>query len=155
MSLNTLLGKALDQLFLDIPQAAQFSKQKSTGPHLRRFLLATEFAQREIVFYRDKHWSASGGTLYAEIICLVHAVQLAVHGEAQSLLAPDYNVPFSHFQYTLSEHAPRRSWELHSAEDVAAFEREMRDWLPLIALPWLAQFETKRDRLHASQSSVP
>ena len=101
---------------------------------MRRYYHATEFAQREIVFYRDKWWTASGGTLYAELFCLVPEFQQAVHGMAQS---------FGHFQYVLSEPNPERSWELHSPEDVAVFEAEIRDWLSSIALPWLDQFESR------------
>ncbi|MGW8392346.1 hypothetical protein [Pseudoduganella sp. HUAS MS19] len=142
MSLNTLVGKSLDRIFRETAGASSFSKQRASGPDLRRFFHETGHAQREILYYRDKRWSASGGTLYAEICCLVPTLQQAVHGVMQSLQAPDYSIPSSHFQYALSEHEPRRAWPIHSPEDVAAFEREMADWLPSVALPWLAQFET-------------
>lgn len=139
---NAILGRVLDRLFSEVPQAAPFAKRKGSSDDLRRFFHATVNAEREIVFYRDKWWTASGGTLYAELYCLVPEVQHAVHGKAQSLQSPDYNVPFSHFQYALSEQNPQRGWEIHSPEDVAAFEEEMRACLPSIAMPWLDQFET-------------
>jgi len=142
MSVNTLVGKSLDRLFQEVPECAPFTKQKGTGPHLRRFYHATESTQREIVFYRDKLWTATGGVLYAEIYCLVQELQYALHGRAQSLLTPDFSIPFSHFQYVLSERNPKRSWALNSLDDVTAFEQEMKDWLPSIALPWLGQFES-------------
>jgi len=134
MSLNSLLGKSLDRLFIDGPPVVRFVKQRASGDNLRRYHHATEFAQREIVFYRDKRWTANGGTLYAELFCLVPEVQHAVHGMAQSL---------GHFQYVLSEPNPKRSWELHSPEDVAVFAEEIREWLSSIALPWLDQFESR------------
>jgi hypothetical protein len=143
MSFNNFVGKSLDRLFLEVPECAQFTKQKRTGPDLRRFYHATENAQREIVFYRDKLWTATGGVLYAELYCLVPELQYALHGREQSLLAPDFNIPFSHFQFVPSEQNPKRSWELHSLDDVATFEQEMKDWLPSIALPWLGQFESR------------
>lgn len=86
--------------------------------------------------------------MYAELNCLVPEVQQASHGVAQSLRNPDYSIPFSHFQYALSEQNPKRSWELYSPEDVAAFEQEIRVWLPSIALPWLDQFESRDGVLH-------
>lgn len=143
MTINTRLGNALDRMFLEVPQAAPFAKRKGSGDDLRRFFHATANAEREIVFYRDKWWTASGGTLHAELYCLVPEVQHAVHGKAQSLQAPDYSIQFSHFQYALSEQNPECSWELHSPEDVTAFEEKMRLWLPTIAMPWLDQFETR------------
>ncbi|KQZ34242.1 hypothetical protein [Duganella sp. Root1480D1] len=150
--MNTLLGKALDRVFLEAPLVATFEKQKGSGHHLRRYFHAGENTQREIVFYRDKWWTANGGTLYAELCCLVPEVQHAVHGMAQSLLSPDYNIPSNHFQYVLMELEPKRSWELHSPEDVAVFEREIGDWLRTIALPWLNQFESRDGVIRFLQS---
>ncbi len=148
MSINTVLGKALDRLFLEVPEASPFAKQKGSGDQLRRYFHATANAEREILFYRDKWWTADGGTLYAELNCLVPEVQQASHGVAQSLRNPDYSIPFSHFQFALSEQNPKRSWELYSPEDVAAFEQDIRVWLPSIALPWLDQFESRDGVLH-------
>lgn len=151
-NISTELGRALDRLFLQEHRPASFSKLKATGTHLRRFFRETENTQREIAFYRDKWWTASGGTLYAELYCLVPELQLAVHGEAQSLLTPDYRIPFSHFQYVLSEPQSKRSWALSSIEDVIAFEQEMKEWLPSVALPWLEQFDSRAGVIQHLQS---
>ncbi|WP_156397936.1 MULTISPECIES: hypothetical protein [unclassified Duganella] len=154
MSINTQLGKALDRLFLSVPQTTVFGKQKGGGHDLRRFFHATEHTQRQIVFYRDKWWTVNGGTLYAELCCLVPDVQAAVYGVPQSLLDPDCNVPSSHFQYVLTEREAKRSWELRSPENVAAFEHEMKNWLPSIALPWLSQFESRDGVIRFLQSKL-
>jgi hypothetical protein len=143
MTLSTSIGTALDRVFASIPELAPFAKLKASGQDLRRFFHDTGQTQREVLFYRDKWWSKEdGGDLYLELSCLVPAVQAALHGAPQSLAAPDYSVPFSHFQYGTTEADPQRVWSLRSPADVTAFEEKMRTWLPSVALPWLAQFES-------------
>jgi hypothetical protein len=143
VSLSKSIGASLDRMFRSNPELDGFSKLKASGQDLRRFFQATPFAEREILFYLDKWWEKdTGGQVYVELFCLVPAVQLALTGLAQSLEMPDYNVPFTHFQYATGEPSQKRSWEIHSAADVADFEIQMKSWLSSVALPWLARFSS-------------
>ncbi len=139
MSLSKKLGSALDQIFRDTPALSPFAKIKS---QMRLFHHETAATQQQISFYRDKWWSKEhGGQLYVDLYCLVPAVQIALTGKAQSLATPDYDTPFTHFQYRLLEAEAHGGWRIRDANDVEAFPARASQWLTDTAVPWLARFE--------------
>lgn len=125
------------------PCGTSFHKLKVRGPELRSYFRENSAAQCQILFYRDKWWNPDGGTLYGELFCLVPRVQIALCGQHQSLAAPDYAVPFHHFQFGLQGGDPERSWPIHSTADLACCEPAITHWLGSKAVPWFQQLATE------------
>ncbi len=140
MTLNHSLGAVLDALLAKQPDAEAFTPQRASAPLLRRYVAASDWYQREIAFYRDKRWSKQGGKLYADLNCLVNALQQALTGCAQSLAAVDFAIPLNHFQYRLTARGEDCVWSIHSQQDVADFEQQVGDWMTASAWPWFEQF---------------
>ena len=142
MSLTKSLSASLDRTIESTPRFAAFTKLKSTGSEIRNYFCETDGTQCQLLFFKDKWWTKDGGTLHGELFCLVPKVQLALCGQAQSLAAPDYAVPFHHFQLGLQKVPVESTWPIHSADDVTRFETAVKTWLTAIATPWFAQFDT-------------
>lgn len=141
MPLIKTLGSALDKVIAGNPACAGYVALKASGPEVRRYFRENAFSQCQILFYRDKHWTKDGGSLYGELFCLIPTVQLALCGKSQSLATPDYSVPFHHFQFGLLEDNPERCWQIYGEKDVPDFEAAITAWLAQTALPWLGQFD--------------
>jgi hypothetical protein len=142
MSLNKVIGIALDRIKQELSDLEPFNRLKVGGLELRRFFRETAWWQREICFYRDKWWNKLGGIVHAELFCLLPEVQMALVGQPQSLANLDYGVAFEHFQYGISFGEVERSWSIGSLEDVTEFETDVRGWLTSTALPWFEQFSS-------------
>ncbi len=157
MPLNKKLGAALDQIFRDTPVLSPFAKIKSRmGQDLRLFHHETGTAQQQISFYRDKWWSKEhGGQLYVDLLCLVPAVQMALTGKSQSLATPDFDTPFTHFQYRVLEADAHGGWTIRNADDIEAFSAGVSHWLADTALPWLTRFEHIDNVIDCMQQHMP
>lgn len=142
MSLTKALGAVLDRAIEGSPRFAAFAKLKTSGADIRNYYRETDSTQCQLLFFKDRWWTKDGGTLHGELFCLVPKVQLALCGQAQSLAAPDYAVPFHHFQLGLQKTPVESTWPIHSADDVTRFETAVKTWLTTIAAPWFAQFDT-------------
>ena len=114
--------------------------------------------EAEVCVYRDKWWTKSGGTVHADLYCLVDDVQQALGGRKQSWLNPDYDLPLEHFQYGLGKSAIDLSQEIRSSEDAEQFAQALLRFLHETGLAWFAQFELPdgitsylldEERLHA------
>jgi hypothetical protein len=141
MNLSTALGRALDALIAPDGPLAGFGKLPGSGQDQRRYFSETAFAQREVVFYRDKWWTRAGGVLSLELMVLVPELQLALAGRPQSLAAPDPEVPFTSFQYTTAV-GPTPTWTVASAEDASRAAEGAAEWLRAEGVPWMASLDS-------------
>lgn len=141
-SLNKVFGQALDGALAAAGASAFARVAPGGGPTLRRYFARDGQRQMEITVYRDKWWSAEGGTLHADAYCLADDYQQALGGVAQDWLKPDYAQPLHHFQLVFDDQARRFSMTLGSPADATALADTWQAWLKQEALPWLERLET-------------
>ena len=142
-SLAKTVGAAVDVAFAD-PSLSDFAPVADVhGDILRRYYRSDENTECEICVYRDKWWTKAGGTVRADLYCLVSEVQQALGGCSQSWLSPDYGMPLEHFQYGLGKSARDLSQEIRSDEDAARFAEALSQFLVETGLAWFARFQSR------------
>jgi len=160
MALANDVTAAIDRVFTQERRLQCFVRHGAAdGVSFRAYVRATGTTQCQVLVYRDKWWSRTGGTIYGELYCLVDAVQFALTGAGQSLADPDFGRPLHAFQYrtspvgmasvgmaaAASEGTVDRVfdpvWEVRSPDDVAAFEDGLGGWLRVAGSDWFEQFE--------------
>lgn len=154
MTLNTRIGRALDDALAATPGFEGFERLKARGPELRLWFRQTPDLQCEILFHRDKWWTREGGRLYADIRCLPSTLQLAVAGRPQSLANPDYALRIASFQYGTEPDEVQRDWAVDPGTDMEAFAAAIGMWLANVAAPWIAEWDGE-ERVIARLSRRP
>ncbi|UCH47511.1 MAG: hypothetical protein JSU95_15800 [Betaproteobacteria bacterium] len=142
-SLAKEVGAAVDAAFADSSLSDFAPVADVHGDILRRYYRGDETAEFEVCVYRDKWWTKAGGTVHADLYCLVSKVQQALGGFSQSWLKPDYGLPLEHFQYGLGKSAKDLSQEIRSDEDATRFAEKLSQFLLETGLAWFGQFYSR------------
>lgn len=158
-ALIRLLCDGSDQVVRDLLGARGFAPAPPLGPFtLRRYLAASPFRDVEIDVFRDNGWNAEGGYVRIGLRSLVHPVQEAIGGVAQTLEAPTVGQPFVPFELGPHPAGSAGSWLVRGPADVGTFAGGLARYLREVAVPWMAETETEDavlahlDRLgHAEQ----
>jgi hypothetical protein len=162
MALAIDVTAAIDRVFAEERRLQGFSRCRvADGVSFRAYVRTTGTTQCQVLVYRDKWWSRTGGTIYGDLACLVDAVQFALTGVGQSLADPDFSRPLHAFQYRTSRVGMASAgmaadasasegtggqtfdpvWEVRSPAEATAFGDGLRGWLQGAGMDWFEQFD--------------
>jgi len=147
-ALLRLIGGATDQKIADHLAALGFRPATPLFEQtIRRYVATGDFRDMDIEVYRGKDWSGPGGAVLVSLRVLVHPVQQALHGEAQSLATPRLDIGAAVMQF--GPHPPNEpgQWRVTSPAEVGRFANGFGDYLVKYALPWYAKSATPKTAL--------
>ena len=139
-ALHTAVARAVAGAFAAPELAAFEALDDRSGATVARYYRARAGVEQEVAVYRDKWWSNEGGSVSAELYCLVPEVQRAVTGHEQQWLNPNLDRPLLVFQYRTDPGAEDVVWPVTSVETAEAFGERLLDFLCHTALGWFEHF---------------
>jgi len=143
-----LLSDASDHVVRELLAPRGFKPAQPLGQFtLRRYLHAGEFRDVEVDVFRDNGWNIDGGYVRIGLRSLVHPLQQEIGGVAQSLEAPTPGQPFLPFELGPHPAGSPGSWYVRGPADVAPFAKGLEAYLREVAVPWMAETESKGEVL--------
>ena len=142
-ALLRLLGEATDQKIADHLGPLGFRPATPLFEHtIRRYVATGDFRDQDIEVFRGEDWGGTGGRVLVSLRVLIHPVQQAVHGVAQSLATPRLDVGASLLQFGPHPANEPGQWRVGSPAEVGHFANGFGDYLVKHALPWYAKSAT-------------